>query len=71
VLRKLGLPDHPVHRLTQLFEQARYSNEMTGKRDELEARDSLAAIVEACIQTEKETILETTGRSGKRSNQST
>jgi hypothetical protein len=47
-LRRLGLPTRPVQRLTRLFEMVRYGRFRAGKREQLEALDSLQAIVDAC-----------------------
>jgi hypothetical protein len=48
LLTKLKLPEKPVHRLTSLFEDVRYGDYHPGKREELEAIDSLTAIAAAC-----------------------
>ncbi len=48
LLTKLKLPETPVHRLTSLFEAVRYGDYRPGKREELEAIDSLTAIAAAC-----------------------
>jgi len=48
LLTKLKLPEIPVRRLTGLFEAVRYGDYHPGKREELEAIDSLSAIVSAC-----------------------
>lgn len=47
-LVEAGLPLPPVQRLTRLFESARYGVGPLDVREELEARDCLAAIVAAC-----------------------
>ncbi len=47
-LARIGMPLRPVQRLTRLFEQVRYGGYQPVKRDQLEAIDSLTAIVEAC-----------------------
>lgn len=43
----LGLPHAAVHQLTRLFEKARYSNQLAGEQDALDARASLNAIITA------------------------
>lgn len=43
-----GLPRAPVHQLTQVFEDVRYGIKVAGEREETLARDSLAAIIQAC-----------------------
>ncbi len=48
LLTKLKLPDTPVERLTSLFEAVRYGDYHPGKREEMEAIDSLTAIAAAC-----------------------
>ena len=48
LLTKMKLPETPVQRLTSLFEAVRYGDYHPGKREELEAIDSLTAIAEAC-----------------------
>ena len=48
LLTKLKLPETPVHRLTSLFEAVRYGDYHPGKREEMEAIDSLTAIASAC-----------------------
>lgn len=48
LLTKMKLPEIPVQRLTSLFEAVRYGDYHPGKREELEAIDSLTAIAEAC-----------------------
>jgi hypothetical protein len=48
LLSKLKLPETPVQRLTSLFEAVRYGDYHPGKREELEAIDSLTAIASAC-----------------------
>jgi hypothetical protein len=48
LLTKLKLPDTPVQRLTRLFEAVRYGDYHPGKREEMEAIDSLTAIAAAC-----------------------
>jgi hypothetical protein len=48
LLTKLKLPETPVHRLTSLFEAVRYGDYHPGKREEIEAIDSLTTIAEAC-----------------------
>jgi len=48
LLTKLKLPETPVRRLTSLFEAVRYGDYHPGKREELEAIDSLSAIASAC-----------------------
>ena len=48
LLSKLKLPETPVQRLTRLFEAVRYGDYHPGKREELEAIDSLTAIASAC-----------------------
>jgi flagellar biogenesis protein FliO len=48
LLTKMKLPETPVQRLTRLFEAVRYGDYHPGKREELEAIDSLTAIAEAC-----------------------
>jgi hypothetical protein len=48
LLNKLKLPETPVRRLTGLFEAVRYGDYHPGKREELEAIDSLTAIATAC-----------------------
>lgn len=47
-LRRAGLPNQPVHQLTQLFERARYGAKTAGPEEERRALDSLRAIVRAC-----------------------
>jgi hypothetical protein len=47
-LAQEGLPQAHVGRLTQLFEMVRYGTKAMGKREELEAMDCLAAIIEVC-----------------------
>lgn len=48
LLEKMKLPEFPVQRLTRLFEAVRYGDYHPGKREELEAIDSLTAIAAAC-----------------------
>lgn len=48
LLTRLKLPETPVRRLTGLFEAVRYGDYQPGKREEMEAIDSLSAIAEAC-----------------------
>jgi hypothetical protein len=48
LLNKLKMPETPVRRLTSLFEAVRYGDYHPGKREELEAIDSLTAIASAC-----------------------
>jgi len=48
LLTRLKLPEIPVRRLTGLFEAVRYGDYQPGKREEMEAIDSLSAIAEAC-----------------------
>lgn len=47
-LQRAGLPETAVIQLTALFEQVRYGGLMPGKREQLQAIDSLEAIVAAC-----------------------
>lgn len=47
-LRSLGFPLEPVHQLTGLFEAVRYGRKPVTRREELVAKDSLTAILEAC-----------------------
>jgi hypothetical protein len=47
-LQRAGLPETAVAQLTSLFEQVRYGGLMPGKREQLQAIDSLEAIVAAC-----------------------
>lgn len=47
-LLRAGLPHQAVERLTRLFELVRYGGYQPGKRDQLEAIDSLTVIVAAC-----------------------
>lgn len=46
-LLQLGLPQAPVERITQLFEQVRYGNLSTDEEDEREAIACMVAIVQA------------------------
>ena len=48
LLNKIKLPETPVRHLTSLFEAVRYGDYHPGKREELEAIDSLSAIAAAC-----------------------
>jgi hypothetical protein len=48
LLTKMKLPENSVRRLTSLFEAVRYGDYHPGKREELEAIDSLTAIASAC-----------------------
>jgi hypothetical protein len=48
LLTRLKLPEAPVRRLTGLFEAVRYGDYHPGKREEMEAIDSLSAIAAAC-----------------------
>ncbi len=48
LLKKMKLPETPVQRLTSLFEAVRYGDYHPGKREEMEAIDSLTAIAVAC-----------------------
>jgi hypothetical protein len=50
-LVEAGLPRQPVSRLTRLFEMVRYGAKALGDREEREALDSLATIVEVCRST--------------------
>lgn len=50
-LKQRGLPEDPIHQLTQLFEQVRYGGIRPGRQDERAAVASLAAIVSACQRT--------------------
>lgn len=47
-LLSLGLPTDPVQQLTRLFETVRYGHKPVTQREELVARDSLTAILDAC-----------------------
>lgn len=47
-LQRRGMPPRAVERLTRLFEQVRYGNYAPRRRDQLEALDSLQAVVDAC-----------------------
>jgi hypothetical protein len=46
-LKKAGLPEEDVLRLTHLFESARYSSHLPTRRQELEAIDCFTAIIDA------------------------
>ncbi len=48
-----GLPEQPVYRLTQLFEDARYGHLSSTPRQQLEATGCLEEIVAACQRTEQ------------------
>lgn len=50
-LTDAGLPAHYVHRITRLFEEARYSPKSPGEREEREAVECLTAIVQTFGQT--------------------
>jgi hypothetical protein len=43
-----GLPEKPVRALTRLFESVRYGAKLATEREERQALDALAAIVDAC-----------------------
>jgi hypothetical protein len=47
-LARQGMPRQPVQALTRIFEEVRYGVKVPGEREERQARESLAAIVEAC-----------------------
>ncbi len=47
-LSEAGLPDRHIEQLVRLFEGVRYGAKLVGKREELQAIDCLAAIVEVC-----------------------
>jgi type II secretory pathway pseudopilin PulG len=47
-LHGLGFPPEPVHQLTHLFEAVRYGHKPITRREELVAKDSLTAILDAC-----------------------
>lgn len=47
-LLEKGLPREPIHNLTELFEQVRYSAFQPGKQEERVALNSLSAILSAC-----------------------
>lgn len=47
-LQRVGLPETAVAQLTSLFEQVRYGGLTPGRREQLQAIDSLEAIVAAC-----------------------
>jgi len=46
LLEARGVPQQPVHQLTQLFETARYGHRATSAEDERQAVDALTAIVQ-------------------------
>ncbi len=48
LLEAQGIPNAPVHQLTQLFELARYGDRPLGAGDEQKALDCLGAIVQYC-----------------------
>ncbi len=48
LLERQGIPAKPVRQLTEIFEAVRYGTQPVGQREEILARDSLSAIVEAC-----------------------
>ncbi|MEJ5312780.1 MAG: DUF4129 domain-containing protein [Anaerolinea sp.] len=50
-----GLPEKPVYRLTQLFEDARYGHLSSTPRQQIEATGCLEEIVAACQRTEQTT----------------
>jgi hypothetical protein len=50
-LSNRGMPQEPVHQLTQLFEQVRYGAHSPGRREEQIAVSSLSAIIAACKRT--------------------
>jgi hypothetical protein len=50
-LIRANLPPRAVHRLTELFEVARYGQSMAGLQDEADAVASLQAIIDACRTT--------------------
>ncbi len=52
LLRARGVPADPIHRLTGLFEKARYSRVKPGSQDERDAVDCLNAIRLACNRGE-------------------
>jgi hypothetical protein len=47
-LKQAGLPNAQVERLTRLFEAVRYGAKVAGERQQRQAIDCLAGIVEAC-----------------------
>lgn len=53
-LQRAGLPETAVTQLTLLFEQVRYGSMAPGKREQLQAIDSLEAIVAACQRLAEE-----------------
>ena len=53
-VQRRGMPPRAVERLTRLFEQVRYGNYAPRRRDQMEAVDSLQAIVNACEQLRME-----------------
>ena len=50
-LRRAGLPNQPIHQLTELFERVRYGAKDTGPEEERRALESLRAIVQSCEAT--------------------
>ena len=48
ILEGKGFPSAPVQQLTSLFEEVRYGNKQFGKKGELQAVDSLNAIIDHC-----------------------
>lgn len=50
-----GLPERPVHRLTELFEEARYGHLLGTPRQQMEATGCLEEIVAACQRMETTT----------------
>ena len=55
-LRRIGLPEQSVKRLTELFEQVRYGRYRPTPRDRLEAIDSLSEIIIACQPKETDDV---------------
>lgn len=53
-LQRAGLPETAVTQLTLLFERVRYGSMTPGKREQLQAIDSLEAIVAACQRLAEE-----------------
>ena len=56
ILTRIGLPQGPVIRLTQLFEQVRYGSRQSTSLERADAIQCLTSIIQACKQTQTSAI---------------
>jgi hypothetical protein len=63
-LAAAGLGDMHIQRLTRLFELVRYSQRMPGEREEREAQECLAAIVQSHTKLQESARVARPGASG-------